>query len=146
MTGGLEMAQPRMTHRVGAGMLAVAAMAFALSGCSLDDSLPYFDQKQQDDDRLPSDVGGDQIDRSTTRLVGLDSDGDSYFVARALPGIREGEVCLIVAPTDNRWAASCSAQLPIQLGMPSGKNVSLNSQQLDAGSGEWVGDHVRIET
>lgn len=92
----------------GAAMFVVAA--FGLAGCAEPGSvsIPEFDREQTAEDVMPSDIqlySDSRITPEDTRLAGIDSGGNSWYIARHG---QDAEVCIAVSMSVTaEWFASC---------------------------------------
>lgn len=106
--------------------------------------VPEMDREQTDADKIPSNIEFLLLPATAddTRLVGVDSAGNSWFVAQHEPG---GDVCLVLgAVASGAWVVGCDAAPAVTV---SGGTVSGTYDLDDTGGrqGERLGQHLTVK-
>lgn len=125
--------------------VALAGLSFmALTACSAAEQQPSFLVGEQTErDRLPADAHFDQIVASSTRYLGEDSQGFEYYAALQANESGRDDTCLIMFDGE-QWASGCAAAVPIAVSNGVVRATLYDSDADVLGSGEAVGDHVRV--
>jgi hypothetical protein len=124
-------------------LLAALAGASLLSGCAMTSpfGIEEFDRQQAASDALPPAVlGTSDVDPSSSRLL-ENEDGVRYFAAR-----HADDICLVMYASDSEWAAGCSGNLPIEVGIAGHPDAQLLPSPLESPQWESLGDHISRET
>lgn len=103
--------------------------------------IPQLSEPQRTEDQLPDVVTEDgSIEPSTSRLLAKE-DGVSYFAAESASN---HDVCFVVYESHDVWAAACSANLPVSVGILDRPEARLD--HVSGESDEWapLTEHVAI--
>lgn len=137
---------PVARHRYRCAATSAAIACAALTGCSSTGDLVVPESKrEQDPTDIPAIVSplppGTNVEESDLRLVGTDSRGNLWFVGQSEPG---GDLCLVLQPVvESKWVAGCSTGPMIEVSSH-GVGGVYDLASKPSGSGEWIGDHLRV--
>lgn len=126
-------------------------ITLSLGGCSSAETLPLFEQVQEQADTMPSIVTADDIDSASSRYLGRSKNGVDYFAAQTLTENSSAKMtCLVIVSPDEQWTKGCSENLPVTASINSLKQeATLNPiPQPDSGQcsgeSECVGEYVQL--
>lgn len=126
-------------------------IALSLGGCSSAESLPFFEQAQEQADTFPAIVTADDIDSASIRYLGQSKNGADYFAAQTLTENSSAKMtCLVIVAPDEQWTKGCSENLPVTTSITSlEQEATLNPEpQPDSrqceGERECVGEYVQL--